>query len=523
MDWSGTPLGAVEDWPSCLRTLAGTVLACRFPMVLLWGEDLVQIYNDGYSELMGARHPAGLGQHTRDCWPEVWNVNEPIYARVFAGESVVLEDALFRVRREHSLEDAYFTLCYSPVPDEAGGVRGVLVTVFETTAGVLARQAERERCRAAQALSESEESLRIALQAADLGTWDLDLTTGSAPVRSLRHDQMFGYEEPQQEWGQAIAKRHVLPEDQPVFDEAFARASETGLLSCEVRVRWPDGSIHWIAPLGRTYYGDDGRPLRMAGVVADITERKRAAETVERARVAERASLAKSQFLGVMSHELRTPLNAILGYADLLLAQIRGPLTPGQEQQVERIRAGGRHLLELIEEVLVYARIEGGGEEVHLDPTDVTTLVLETAELVRPITDRKGLALVLQLPAEPVALATDARKLRQILLNLLGNAAKFTDHGSIAVTLRVDGGAVRIDVADTGSGVPPDHVDAIWEPFRQVDSANTRQKGGTGLGLAVSRQLARLLGGDVVLDSPPGGGSTFTLSLPLRELPEQHG
>ena len=148
LDWAATPLGAVAAWPPRLRAAADHVLAAAFPVVMLWGPDLVQLYNDGYRALMGGKHPAGLGQPTRECWPEVWHLNAPIYARVSAGETVVLEDALFPITRSGVLEDAWFTLSYSPVRDEDADVAGVLVTVFETTAQRHAqsvRERERER------------------------------------------------------------------------------------------------------------------------------------------------------------------------------------------------------------------------------------------------------------------------------------------------------------------------------------------------------------------------------------------
>ncbi len=136
-DWSTTPLGAMPSWPQSLKTTVDLMLACRFPMIVLWTRELVQIYNDGYCDLMGAKHPGGMGQRTRECWPEVWYLNQPIYERVFRGETITLEDQLFPIRRHGPLEDAYFTLCYSPLRDEASAVSGVLVTVFETTERVL--------------------------------------------------------------------------------------------------------------------------------------------------------------------------------------------------------------------------------------------------------------------------------------------------------------------------------------------------------------------------------------------------
>ncbi|MCW8193358.1 PAS domain S-box protein [Proteobacteria bacterium 005FR1] len=266
-DWSATPLSAMDSWTASLRAAAGLVIGSPTPMVVLWGQDLIQIYNDSYRAVMGNKHPDGLGQPTRECWPEVWSFNAPLYEGVmYRRESFTFEDQPLVIERHGHREEAFFTLTYSPVLDDSGEVGGVLVVVHETTAKV-------ERARVDQARRESEERYQLALEAADLGAWDLDLLTDTTSSRSLRHDQMFGYRELQAEWGREVATRHVLPEDRETFRQAFARAAETGVMSCEVRVKWPDGSIHWIAPLGRIYYDDQGRPVRMAGVVADITER----------------------------------------------------------------------------------------------------------------------------------------------------------------------------------------------------------------------------------------------------------
>ena len=140
-DWSSNALGAVNTWPQGLRTAVELVLACRFPMVVLWGELLTQIYNDAYCNIMGRKHPAGLGQPTAECWPEVWHINRPNLRKVLQGETLPFEDGLYPIRRDHNLEDAYFTLCYSPLREEAGTIQGVLVTVFETTERVQAEKA----------------------------------------------------------------------------------------------------------------------------------------------------------------------------------------------------------------------------------------------------------------------------------------------------------------------------------------------------------------------------------------------
>lgn len=325
--------------------------------------------------------------------------------------------------------------------------------------------------------------------------------------------QMLGYTSDEY-IGRNIRELH---EDPAVIDEICERLHRgEQLYEHESRMRCSDGSFRDVL-INADVLWRDGRFVHTRCFTRDITARKQAERALRLARDdAERANRAKSDFLAIMSHELRTPLNAIFGYEDLLSQNVAGPITPQQGLYLERIRNSADQLHRLIDQVLHLARIEAGIEEVLTEKIDLYEVARETAESVEPGAAKKGLLLVLDAPASAVIVHTDPGKLRQILLNLLSNALKFTADGEIRLSMRKYQTGVEIDVSDTGIGIVADESEKIFEPFVQADGSSTRQYGGTGLGLSVSRNLARLLGGDIVVASTPGEGSTFTLSLPLQ-------
>jgi PAS domain S-box-containing protein len=251
-------------------------------------------------------------------------------------------------------------------------------------------------------------------------------------------------------------------------------------------------------------------------IVQDVTERVAREEELHAAlRQAQVASQAKSEFLASMSHELRTPLSAIVGYMDLLEGEMVGAVAPLQKTFLGRVKTAARHLISVIEEILTFSRVEAGKEPVSLEHVNASSLVRDVEEMFMPQAMRKGLTLDISVPDEALTLRTDSTKIRQILINLVGNALKFTDAGSVTLQLSTDGEMVSFVIRDTGPGIGATDLERIFDPFTQLDQSLRRTKGGTGLGLPVSRRLAHLLGGELRVESTAGEGATFSLCVPI--------
>jgi two-component system, chemotaxis family, CheB/CheR fusion protein len=289
----------------------------------------------------------------------------------------------------------------------------------------------------------------------------------------------------------------------------------TGVLASQERfereVENHDGHA-WILRINpyRSFDGDpDGAVLTFFDNTAQRVAR---AQLTQAKQAAESANLAKGTFLSTLSHEFRTPLNAILGYADLL--EFVGTLSDVQAEQVARIKAGGWHLASMIDEILSFAKLDGGHVMVKPEPVDARQVAREAATLVEAMATRKGLDLLVDLPDAPLDLETDIDKARQVLINLLGNAVKYTHEGEIRIGCTGAKDRVIFEVTDTGIGIAAENLQRIFERFWQVDGGSTRAAGGMGIGLAAAREYARLLGGDVDVESGPSRGSRFTFWLP---------
>ena len=310
----------------------------------------------------------------------------------------------------------------------------------------------------------------------------------------------------------------VHPDDREAYRSAWFGALEVGAeIDHEFRIVLPNGEIRNLHTQGKSLDLVGGRGRRYVGATMDVTEVRMVEQVLREARdQAQEASHAKSQFLANMSHELRTPMNAIIGFTRLVMRRSKEVLPQKQYENLEKILISSDHLLSLINDVLDLSKIEAGHIDIRPKAFALEPLVDFCVRTVEPMVKADTTALNRHVEAELPEIYADEERLKQILLNLLSNAAKFTDTGEIGVTVSRQDDQITIAVSDSGIGIPEDAQTQVFEEFHQVDGSATRQFGGTGFGLAISRRLARLMGGDIALESEFGKGSIFTLTLPIR-------
>jgi PAS domain S-box-containing protein len=871
-DWASTPLGSVDTWPASLRSLTAMLLAHPFPTILLWGPEIIQIYNDGYKPIAAEKHPHALGQATKDCWPEVWHINQPIYEKVMKhGESVVLENQLFPVRRRNKhTENAYITLSYSPARDDDGNVAGVMLTIFETTeqheaeakqqqseaklkekarqqefllklsdqlrplnseeeigkactrllakelkldrsyfvrfdskneqahvgpeyhsAGIppvsglypyaafpeairqvetkmlvfndvakdtilpeaekqallalnfgawigapvrsghkkaewalyaatkkphewseaevalineaaervwstierVRREAELrdnqqrqtfllqlnetlrplsnpeevldtalrlvgeqldadrmvyaevvgdemivnndyvrgsgmtsmagrypkdafgqaitdafftsgvyweedipadpklaedekamlgsmqcaaylgstlvkqgltvaftvhsatpriwtkseislieelattiwtlvERVRAEARLRGSEERLRLALEAAKLGAWELNLQTGESPARSPHHDRIFGHDEPLADWSLEIFLSYVHADDRKRVKQSFDAALQTGNWAFECRVVRADGKTRWIIAEGVFRYDDHGNPLRAIGIIQDISERKQAEkdqlsqhelETKNATLAQQREELlelnqAKDEFISLASHQLRTPATSVKQYLGMVLDEYFGEVPPDQREMLRIANLSNERQIKLINDLLNVARADTGDLKLQKSPVNLSNLVKYILADQKSVFSERQQTVAVTGQTSGLEISADREKLRTVLENLLDNASKYSpEHTNITVNLRITKKYARITITDQGVGIDESDQSKLFQKFSRLDNPGMAATGGTGLGLYWSKQIITLHGGKIAVSSTPTKGSTFTITLPTSK------
>jgi signal transduction histidine kinase/CheY-like chemotaxis protein/serine phosphatase RsbU (regulator of sigma subunit) len=547
-DWGASPLGPAGDWPQSLRSSLSICLSSRFPAFVFWGPDLVQLYNDSFVPVLGAKHPAALGRAARDTWAETWDVVGPMLERVLAGgEAAYFEDMLVTLERSGFTEECYFTFCYSPVLDESGGIGGVFGTVSETTAqvveerrlAILAELNQETRtlgsaaavCQAAvEVFSRHPVDVPFALiYVLDSGGGEATLaaSSGLPPDSALSPAAVTLTGTRQQgafSWPLAEARAGAVEASCPADAQLTAMARE-GFSPPSAAMVLPVAAAGAEHPAGLLVLGlNSGRPLdesyrrfarlaagHVSSAIADATALESARQRAEQLAALDRA---KTMFFSNVSHELRTPLTLMLGPLEDILGNPGGP-GPGDRGLVEMAHRNAVRLLRQVNTLLDFSSARDADSGLRPEPADLAALTAELADLFQVAVERGGLRLVLDCPPLPGPVWLDRDMWEKVILNLLSNAFKFTLHGEIKVTVDAFGGQARVRVSDTGAGIPEAELPYLFDRFHRVATAAARSDEGSGIGLSLVRDLVRRHDGTVTVTSAVGTGSTFTVLLPF--------
>ena len=540
-DWSATPLGPAERWPQSLKTAVRIMLTSRQPIWIGWGSSLIYLYNDPYRAIVGGKHPQALGLPTGIVWSEIWDVIGPMLHKAMAGKEGTYEESrLLIMERNGYREETYYTFSYSPIPNDDGGAGGVICANTDDTRRVIGERqlgllrelgastanthSWRDACAGARrALESNPRDLPFALiyvsptaggplelaelcgldrshpAAAKAQAWPLHLALDTREIVLVDDlNQLLGAAAPTGAWDAPPSRAALIPL------AVSTRAGRGGVL------------VVGLNPF-RLFDEDYRNFLNLVGgqIAAGIASAQAYEEERRRAEALAELDRAKTAFFSNVSHEFRTPLTLMLGPIEDLLEKSYTDLTPATKNQLEIVHRNSLRLMRLVNTLLDFSRIEAGRLEANYAPVDLAGFTAELASIFRAAIERAGLRLTIDCPPLPAPVYVDREMWEQIVLNLLSNALKFTLAGEIAVTLEAAAGEARLAVRDTGVGIPPADVPRVFERFHRVRESRGRTHEGTGIGLALVKELVGLHGGAIRVESKLDAGSCFVVTVPL--------
>jgi PAS domain S-box-containing protein len=546
-DWTHTSLGEPDQWPESLKNVLGLMLANRFPMLLWWGPDYVQFYNDPYIPIPGLKHPKALGQTGRECWQEIWDVIGPLVDTPFkGGPASWMDDILLKLNRNNFVEETHFIIAYSAMPDAntASGIGGVLATVNEITQEIFGKRQMETLRKLGKGISTTLSVDEVYAQ----GTAVLQENPVDIPfalVHKIDNDGTVA----------TLAAAAGIGLDHPSFKdevnlhnpgedwEMFARTvNENTILVSKDQRSWrdlpagawdipPNCFAHLPIKAGKRKHPaavvtialnpyrkfDDGYK-NFLHLIADqvsfgVSNAITYEEEKKRAKVLEELDRAKTIFFSNISHEFRTPLTLMLGTIE---EGLNDPQTvPANTERMSVAHRNAMRLLKLVNSLLDFSRIESGRQKATYELTDIASLTENLVGNFRSILEKAGLELHVKLdrPIRPVFL--DRQMWERIVFNLLSNAFKYTLKGSITVSVSSVGDRALLQVKDTGIGIPEMELPRMFERFHRVENAMGRTYEGTGIGLSLTKELVQLHGGTISVESIEGKGSTFSVSIPF--------
>lgn len=541
-DWASTPVGPVEKWSQSLKSNVKTLLASRYPMVLSWGSNMIQFYNDAYSKLIGNKHPTALGTDIRITLSEAWDTLGPMIDEVMAtGVANWVPAQMLVLERSGYREESYFSLSHAPAEDDSGQIVGMFAVCSEVTQQVLGERRLRllrdlaSKAGETRSVEKTCRDLAVAIAAHPLDVPFALIYLRQSDGKTLILQSSVGVTE-----GELVSRSVdlTIPEND-IWLLAQAAAGETILIEGLNRHKlllggpWnepintalvmPITSSVQTGTLGVMVVGvspnralDEGYSSFYELLASQVSVAIRNAQAYEeerrRSEMLVELNQAKTAFFSNVSHEFRTPLTLLLGPLEDALQDLH--LSPTQREQIAIAHRNSLRLLKLVNTLLDFSRIEAGRTQAVYEPTELATLTTDLASVFRSAIERAGLQLTVDCPPLPAPIYVDRDMWEKIVLNLLSNAFKFTHQGCIRVRQRLVEENIELEVEDTGCGIPESELRNVFKRFHRIEGTIGRTYEGTGIGLALVQELVKLHNGNVWVESVYGSGSTFTVSIP---------
>ncbi|MCX2479685.1 ATP-binding protein [Pedobacter sp. MC2016-15] len=551
MDWSKTALGPVEDWPQSLRTSVSLCLSSTFPILIAWGPETIQIYNDSYRPICGAKHPESMGQNFRICWETALPVVGDAFTRGQEGEGTYIKDQQMFLDRYGYMEEAYMTFSFAPIRDESGGVGGIFHPITESTEKMLNARRTKVLRELGADLAKAKSVLEIGQMTADkyedylndipfLLLYQIDYTSGEArlvssagiPETELQIPDHIDINDPANSWNlyeilqsglsgqtdvqQWIGNSTVGPFPEPPKQAMVLPLRISGqpeifgfmVAGISARRALDQEYLSFYDLLVNTYN------TAVSSVYAYVQEQNRAEALAAIDR-------SKTAFFSNVSHEFRTPLTLMLGPLDDILHKENLP--EEVREPLDAVNRNAVRLLKLVNNLLDYSRVEAGRAQAAYQQLDLAELTTDLASSFRSIIEKAGMTLSVDCQEINGQVYADRQMWEKIVLNLLSNAFKYTLEGSIEVSLKQEGNFAVLNLIDTGVGIPEKELPHMFERFHRIENSAGRTHEGTGIGLSLVHELVQLHGGTISVQSVEAEGSTFTVRIPLGKahLPQE--
>lgn len=532
IDWTKTSLGSTETWPQSLRAALSICVNSNFPIAIYWGKDLVLLYNEAWSPIPGSKHPWAFGKKAIEVWPDIWSDIEPHFAKAFNGLPGGSRDALLPMQRHGYTEECYFDFTFTPIYGASGNVEGIFNAVIETTyrvinerrAGVLQKLTDRLKgvdtpeqivTRATQAMEAAKEDIPFYFfytldheqpilrtysrthHGQFLREWPVDNLMRTGHIETIDNITEYLTHVPHGSWPERPTEALIVPLKQ---NDGKISGFIVGGISSRRKI---DKDYKAFYESLATIIGSELNTLQ------SLTRERERAESLAQ------LDKAKTIFFNNISHEFRTPLTLMLSPLEKILGA--GNLLPEQMDDLQTFFRNTLRLQKLVNTLLDFSRIEAGKMQAHFQPVNITQVTRDLASLFRAAIEAAGLRYVIDIHDVETPVLLDPDMWEKIVLNLISNAFKYTEHGAITVALRKEKDSIIFTVADTGVGIGNEHLNKIFERFYRINTQGGRSQEGTGIGLAMIKELIQLHGGEITVASKLAEGTSFVVKIPVGD------